>query len=156
MPSNLARFITAVFTMLLAFGAYADDRASPDEAVSMVHRVIADMKASGKDAVIAEINTLSNKYKDRDLYVTVMDATGKELAHGTNKKMQGVNLTELRDSDGKYYIKERLELVKAKGKGWQDYKFVNPVTKQIEPKSMYFEKFDELIVSCGVYKKPEG
>ena len=35
-----------------------------------------------------------------------MDATGKELAHGTNKKMQGVNLTDLRDSDGKYYIKE--------------------------------------------------
>jgi len=78
--------------------------------------------------------------------------SGKELAHGSNKKMQGVNLIDLKDTDGKAYIKERIDLVKAKGKGWQDYKFVNPVTKQMEPKSMYFEKFDDLIISCGVYK----
>ena len=130
----------------------ADDRATPEQAVAMVHRVIADMKSAGKDAVIAEINTLSSKYRDRDLYVTVMDLNGKELAHGSNKKMQGVNLMDFKDTDGKPYIKERIEIVNAKGKGWQDYKFVNPVTKQMEPKSMYFEKFEDVIVSCGVYK----
>ena len=85
-----------------------------------------------------------------------MDMNGKELAHGSNKKMQGVDLIELKDTDGKPYIKERIELVKSKGKGWQDYKFVNPVTKQIEPKSMYFEKYEDVIVSCGVYKSAGG
>ncbi|HEX7644466.1 MAG TPA: cache domain-containing protein [Burkholderiaceae bacterium] len=151
--SQLAAF---AFTLLLALPAIAEDRATPEQAVAMVHRVIADMKSGGKDAVIDEINTLSNKYRDRDLYVTVMDMSGKELAHGSNKKMQGVNLIELKDTDGKSYIKERIELVKSKGKGWQDYKFVNPVTKQIEPKSMYFEKYEDVIVSCGVYKSAGG
>ena len=38
---------------------------------------------------------------------------------------------------------------------WQadeDYKFLNPVTKQIEPKSMYMEKLDDMLVGCGIYK----
>lgn len=153
MPQLFWKLALALCTILPALPSMAaDDRATPEQAVAMVHRVIADMKSSGKDPVIAEINTLGTKYRDRDLYVTVMDMSGKELAHGSNKKMQGVNLIDLKDTDGKAYIKERIDLVKAKGKGWQDYKFVNPVTKQMEPKSMYFEKFDDLIISCGVYK----
>jgi cytochrome c len=42
--------------------------------------------------------------------------------------------------------------VKKNGKGWQDYKFVNPVTKQIEPKAMYFEQYEDVVVNCGIYK----
>jgi signal transduction histidine kinase len=155
MPKTFSRLAALFFALFLALPCFADDRATPEQAVAMVHLVMADMKSGGKDAVIAEINTLSNKYRDRDLYVTVMDMNGKELAHGSNKKMQGVDLSDLKDTDGKPYIKERIEIVKSKGKGWQDYKFVNPVTKQIEPKSMYFEKFEDVIVSCGVYKSVE-
>lgn len=155
MATLFSRFALFLCATLIFSPAFADDRGTPEQATAMVHRVIADMKATSKDAVIAEINTLSNKYRDRDLYVTVMDMNGKEIAHGSNKKMQGVNLIDMKDSDGKLYIKERLDMVKAKGKGWQDYKFLNPVTKQIEPKSMYFEKYDDVIVSCGVYK-PAG
>lgn len=152
MATLISRLTLFLCAALFLTPAFAEDRGTPEQATAMVHRVIADMKATSKDAVITEINSLSNKYRDRDLYVTVMDMTGKEIAHGSNKKMQGVNLIDMKDSDGKLYIKERLDMVKAKGKGWQDYKFLNPVTKQIEPKSMYFEKFDDVIVSCGVYK----
>lgn len=139
----------------LAIGAAAAaaERASADEAVNMVHKVIVDMKANGKDKTIAEINTLGSRYRDRDLYVTVLDMNGRELAHGANKKMQGVDLLEIKDQDGKAYIKERIALVKAHGKGWQDYKFVNPVSKNIEPKSMYFERHEDLIVNCGIYQQ---
>jgi hypothetical protein len=133
--------------------AFAEDHAGADEAVAMVQKVIAKIKASGKDAVIAEINQFNPEYKDRDLYVTIMDMNGLELAHGANKRMQGVNLYDLKDTDGKYYIRERLDIVKAKGKGWQDYNFVNPVSKIIEPKSMYFERFQDIVICAGVYKK---
>ncbi len=74
------------------------------------------------------------------------------LAHGANAKMQGKDLIDLRAADGKFFMRERLELAKAKGKGRQDYKFVNPVTRQIEPKAMYFEKYEDVIVNCGIYK----
>jgi hypothetical protein len=35
------------------------------------------------------------------------------------------------------------------GKGWQDIKFFNPVSRKIEPKRVYFEKHDNLVFACG-------
>lgn len=146
---------TALCVSLCVGGAVvAGERGTADEAVNMVHKVIADMKSGGKDKVIAEINTMGSRYRDRDLYVTVLDMKGKELAHGSNRRMQGVDLFEMKDQDGKAYIKERLALAKANGKGWQDYKFVNPVSKNLEQKSMYFETYQDVIVNCGIYKQP--
>ena len=60
----------------------------------------------------------------------------------------GKNLIGLKDIDGKEFVKERVELAKAKGTFWQDYKFTNPVSKKVEPKAMYCEKLDETVV-CG-------
>jgi hypothetical protein len=36
--------------------------------------------------------------------------------------------------------------------GWQDYKFMNPTSRQIEPKSMYLQRYEDVIVGCGIYK----
>ena len=131
----------------------ASEHGTAAEAVALVQKVIVYMKANGRDKTIAEINDLhSTRFRDRDLYVTINDLQAKNLAHGANAKMQGKDLIELKDADGKAFMRERLDLVKAKGKGWQDYKFVNPVSKQIEQKSMYFEKHDDLIINCGIYK----
>ena len=58
----------------------------------------------------------------------------------------------MKDPDGKEYVKERVEIAKMKGKGWQDNKFPNPVTKKIESKSAYIEKADDVIIGCGAYK----
>ena len=37
-------------------------------------------------------------------------------------------------------------------KGWQEYKFMNPVTKQIEPKAMFLQRYEDVMVGCGIYK----
>jgi cytochrome c len=133
--------------------AYATaEHTSADEAVAMVQRVIAYIKANGKEKAIAEINNLQGQFRDRDLYVTINDLNMKSLAHGANAKMQGKDLIDLKDADGKFFMRERLDLVKAKSKGWQDYKFVNPVTKQIEQKATYFERYQDIVVNCGIYK----
>jgi hypothetical protein len=50
-------------------------------------------------------------------------------------------------------VKERVELAKTKNKFWQQYKFTNPVTKQIEHKAMYMETMGDVLVGCGIYKK---
>lgn len=156
MRKPLSFFTFLIASLCLAASAWAQkpEHGSADEAVAMVQQVIASLKANGRDKTIAEVNnTVSGKFRDRDLYVTINDLTGKNLAHGANPKMQGKDLIDLKDADGKYFMRERIELAKAKGKGWQDYKFVNPVSKQIEPKSMYFEKHEDLIVNCGIYKR---
>ena len=68
------------------------------------------------------------------------------------QKLVGENLIDMLDIDGKPYVKERVELAKSKGSFWQDYKYTNPATKKIEPKSMYCEKLDDMAVCAGIYK----
>jgi len=36
----------------------------------------------------------------------------------------------MKDPGEKFFVKEHVEIVKTKGKGWQDYKFTNPVSKK--------------------------
>lgn len=132
--------------------ANAQSKGSKDEAVAMVKKAVAYLKANGHDKAFAEISNTQGMFVDRDLYVVVYDMQGNCLAHGANAKQVGKNLMELRDPDGKYFVKERVELGKTKASFWQDYKFSNPQTKLIEPKSMYMERVDDLLVGCGAYQ----
>ncbi len=78
---------------------------------------------------------------------------GKRLAHGANPKKIGKDLIGLHDPDRKAFVKERMGIAKTTDRFWQDYKFTDPLTKKIEPKCMYCEKLDDIIVACGIYKK---
>jgi cytochrome c len=74
------------------------------------------------------------------------------LAH-PNAKLVGQNMLDLPDNNGKKYRKEIATKAAKDGKGWTDYQYQNPKTKEIEEKTTYFEKVDDLIICCGVYKK---
>ena len=133
-----------------ALVAHAD--AKPEDATAMVKKGVAFIKTNGHDKGYAEISSKTSQFKKEDLYLVVYGLDGMVHAHGANEKMIGKNLIELKDIDGKPFVKERVELAKSKGTFWQDYKFTNPETKKIEPKSMYCEKLDETVVCGGVYK----
>ena len=126
--------------------------ATKDEAVTMVKKGVAFIKANGKDKGYAEISNKGGAFVDRDLYLTVYGLDGTVRAHGANDKMIGKNLIELKDVDGKAFVKERVDLAQAKGSFWQDYKFTNPVSKKVEPKQMYCERLEDAVVCGGIYK----
>jgi cytochrome c len=142
--------ILVIFVITLAGIAYS--AASKDDAEAMVKSAIAYYKANGMAKAFAEINNPKGQFIKGDLYVFVYDMQGNCVAHGFSQKMIGNNLMDMKDPDGKPYVKERIELAKTKGSGWQDYKFVNPTTKKIENKTAYIEKADNLIFGCGIYK----
>jgi len=131
--------------------ATAQDRATKDQAVAMVAKGVAALKAKG-DAVYADMTAPSKTYVEKDLYLVVYDMEGKCLAHGQNAKQVGKSLMGLKDPDGKEFVKERVELAQSKGKFWQDYKFTDPLTKTVQPKQMYCEKVNNVAVCGGVYK----
>lgn len=153
MKRSFTSVFLAVFMLAVSHVAIAAEFGTPAEAEAMVKNAVAEIKANGQDKAFAEFTNPKGKFVDRDLYITVYDMNGKCLSHGANPKMIGKDLIELRDPDGKFFIKDRVEIAKTKGGGWQDYKFNNPVTKKIEPKTMYFEKTGDIIVACGAYKK---
>jgi signal transduction histidine kinase len=126
--------------------------ASAAEATAMVKRGIAFIKANGNDKGYGEITSKTSQFKDRDLYLVVYGLDGVVRAHGANEKMVGRNLIDLKDVDGKAFVKERVELGASKGTFWQDYKFTNPTNKKIEAKRMYCEKLDDTVVCGGIYK----
>jgi cytochrome c len=145
--------ILALYALCAIGPVFAADRGTAAEAEAMVKKAIAFLKANGKEKTFAEIGNRKGQFVDRDLYITVYDLKGTCLAHGMNSAMIGKNLIDLKDPDGVPFVKERMELAKTKGKFWQDYKFTNPMTKKVEPKSMYCEKVDDIIIACGIYKK---
>jgi signal transduction histidine kinase len=146
--------IVGIFLLGLVGYAHSGPNGTRAEAEAMVKKAVAYIKAVGEEKAFAEISNLKGKFVDRDLYVVVYDLNGKCLAHGQNPNfLVGKDLIGMRDPDGKYYVKERVELAKTKSQFWQNYKFSNPLTKKIEPKSMYMEKVGNLLVGCGVYKK---
>ncbi|HEX7596834.1 MAG TPA: cache domain-containing protein [Polyangia bacterium] len=144
--------ILAIALYLIPTVARADDRATTKDAERMVHDAVTFIKKEGKEKAFATFNDPKGAFSFRDLYIAVYDPKGKCLAHGAKKDRVGKNLIDDKDADGKLFVKERMELAKSKGKGWQDYKFLNPATKQVEQKVAYFEMVDGVVVVCGAYK----
>lgn len=146
-------FYVALLASGLSVSAFAAaEHGSPDEAVAMVKKAVAFAKAKGKDKLLAEVSNPKGPFIDRDLYLSVYDSNGIILAHGTNPKLVGKDVSTLTDPDGKFFIKEILAQAKANGKGHEDYKWPHPVTKEYQAKSAYFEVVDGVVVSCGFYK----
>jgi cytochrome c len=152
MNRNLMAALVLVCGSAIGVGAVAADRASPKEAEAMVKKGVAYMKVTPRDKALADFSDKKGQFVDRDLYLTVYSLDGVCLAHGANEKMIGKNNIAMKDIDGKEFFRERFEMAKVKQSFWQDYKFADPLTKKIEPKSMYCERAGELVVCGGVYK----
>ena len=130
----------------------AEEFATAKQAEEMVAKAVKAVNAD-KATAFKEITGKDKKWVQLDLYPVVYGMDGKCLAHGQNAKQVGKDLIELADADGKEFIRERTELAKSKGKFWQDYKFTDPVTKKVLPKSAYCERTGDMIVCAGIYKR---
>jgi cytochrome c len=144
--------LLAIFT-LCASGALhaAEGGATREQAQAMVKSGVALIKKAGPEAAYAEFNKRGGAFTDRDLYLVVYGLDGVVRAHGSNAKMIGKNLLDLKDIDGKAFVKERVELGKTKPSFWQEYKFTNPENKKVEPKQMYCEREGDSVVCGGIY-----
>jgi signal transduction histidine kinase len=150
---NYKLLVAALGAAVGATTAFADAHVTAKEAEAMVKKGVAYIKTAPRDKALADITDPKGQFVDRDLYLTVYKMDGTALAHGANAKMVGKNLIELRDANGKEHIRERVELARTKTSFWQDFSWVNPVSKKIEPKQMYCERTDDMLVVCGgVYR----
>ncbi|HZX25572.1 MAG TPA: cache domain-containing protein [Telluria sp.] len=150
--STITRRTALCALLLLSLGARAEDHGSKPEAVDMVKRAVALIKAKGPEAAYPAINSPTGGFRAKDLYVMVFDMDGVSRAHGANPRLIGKNLLDMKDATGKGIIRSFVDVAKTAGSGWIDYEWPNPVSGAIEKKSTYIEKVDNLIVGCGVYR----
>jgi cytochrome c len=155
MSLRVTTLAAAIVTAGLCLGGTiaAADQATPQQAVSMVQKAVAAIKAEGADKAYGEISNPSDPFVMGDLYIAVIGYDGTLLAYGSPVgERVGNNVLNLKDTDGKEVVKERIELAKHQPTFWQSYKFINPLTKKIEPKQMYCERLNETVVCGGVYQ----
>ena len=148
---RLIAWAAAIAVSFCAFAQAATDKATVKEAEGMVHKAIDFYKKNGKDKSMVEFSKMPGPFVDRDVYVTVYNDAGDCLAH-INPKMVNKNMMDLRDANGVYHIKQRMEASRKGTSGWQDIAFFNPVSKKIEPKRIYWERYDNLVFAAGAYK----
>ena len=156
MSAVTRRFALAAITTLAAVAwspaALASPNATKEDAIAMVKKAVAAYKSQGKDKLFADVNSKSAAYFDRDLYVYVATLEGVAVAHAANPKMVGKNLLALKDADGAPFVETIVTIGKSGKTGWVDYKWPNPVTKQIDEKTTYVEAPDGLVFCAGVYR----
>jgi cytochrome c len=146
--------LSTVLSVASLIGAFAGapgaagEWATKEEAIALVKRAVAVITERGPEKAYAEI---TKRFHDRDLYITVLDLNGKVLAHGLRGDLVGRSLIKAKDPDGKLYIKERVELAREQSTFWQNYKWLNPNTKEIEPQDAYCERLNDTAVCGAVY-----
>lgn len=132
---------------------FAQDRASKDEAKAMVEAAVAHIKAVGAQKAYGDFTNDKAAWTKKDLYVMVYDNKGTALAHGANAKLVGKDMSAVKDANGTPIVNGMVALA-AKGGGWFDYDWPDPLTKKIMPKSTYAVKQPngEGFVGVGVYR----
>ena len=86
-------------------------------------------------------------------YFFIYDFDCVNVAHGTQKNLQGQNLYDYQDSHGNYVIRELVDVVQSSGSGYYDYYWNNPVTDSEEPKKAFVYKIPGInyFIGSGVY-----
>ena len=149
----MKRILLALLICLFTVGfAFAQEKGAAKEAQNMVDKAIAFYKANGAEKALAEISNPKGQFIKGNVYVFIWGTDYVVKAHPTNAKLIGKSMKELRDTDGKQFVFDGVELAKAKGSGWVDYKYTNPVSKKIEAKTTYVKKVDDFVFVCGIYK----
>src|SRR6267143_6208043 len=156
------RLAVVVLSAILIFAtsalpAAAADFGTREEALAMVRRVQEKFKKDGPEATFRAINNRAPGFADRDLYPFVTEvATGLCVANGVTPAVTGKILIDLKDQDGRFIIQEFIKIAStAPGRGWIDYRWLNPVTKTIEDKTALIERMDKYYVGVGVYRNEQ-
>ncbi|WJN57236.1 Methyl-accepting chemotaxis sensor/transducer protein [Pseudomonas sp. SO81] len=90
---------------------------------------------------------------DQDDYFWINDMTPVMVMHPTNPKLEGQNLSGLKDPDGKFLFNEMVALAKKSGSGQVDYRWPKPGSDEPVPKISYVELFQPWgwILGSGIY-----
>lgn len=151
--------LAAAIGSVACSSAFADNKA---DCVNLVKKASDFLAANGKEKTLAEINNQKGQFAHGEIYLFASDYIANwdsnkdrtiTLAHGANPRLVGKDMTDLKDADGVPFVKKMAEIAASKsGEGWTDYKWPNPVSKAIEPKTTFTKRVEPLVISCGVYK----
>src|SRR4030042_2206120 len=99
-----AFILAGIFLITALLSATGFAAGTAEEAKALVDKAVAYFKANGKDKAIAAFNDPKGEFVKGDLYLFMMDEACNTLVHGSNPKLVGKNVAELRDARGKLFM----------------------------------------------------
>lgn len=151
---GLKWILSAALTLGLMAGAQAQERGTKDEAKALSDAAYKHIEKVGADKAYKDFTQDKANWTKKDLYVMVYDGKGVALAHGANEKLVGKDMSGVKDANGTPIVTGMIG-VAAKGGGWFDYDWPDPVSKKIMAKSTYARKppSGDGFIGVGVYKQ---
>jgi len=85
----------------------------------------------------------------------VIDLDGVELVNPAFRNLEGRNLRDMTDTQGKHLVRDMIEVARTQGSGWVDYMWPRPGDSISTMKSAYVSRAKlvdtPVLVACGVY-----
>ncbi|HSQ66190.1 MAG TPA: cache domain-containing protein [Polyangiaceae bacterium] len=153
--SSYVKLVTAPSgkRFVVGSGVY-DDRMEKAFVVDMVNNAAGQIEKNGK-AAFPLLRDPTGPFLAKDAYVFVIDPNGVALVHPAFPFLEGRNLLDVHDTQGKLMIRDMLGTVKSSGFGWVDYMWPKPGDSVSTQKSTYVTKAtidgQWVLVGCGVY-----
>ncbi|WP_299708012.1 cache domain-containing protein [uncultured Pontibacter sp.] len=131
-----------------------NDRMEREFVVDMVQKAVGEIEKRGR-AAFEQFHDPASPYRAKDAYVFVLDPKGVELVNPAFRNLEGRNLMDLKDTEGKYLVREMFKAVEASDSGWVDYMWPKPGENVSTQKSTYVSKAKMgdswVLVGAGVY-----
>ena len=122
---------------------------------ALVDKAAALIESKGKDA-FPEFKKKDSEWYKGETYIFVDAMNGIILMHPTHPELEGKNLTNMKDVNGKLWMQEFIETAKTNGSGWVDYMWFKPGEDQPSKKISYIKKAkmpdgEMVILGAGIY-----
>jgi signal transduction histidine kinase len=138
---------------IVGSGMY-NDRMEREFVVDMVKDAVGAIEKKG-EAAYPLFHDPKSTFIAKDAYIFVVDPSGVEHVNPAFPNLEGRNLLDLKDTRGKFLVREMLKVVEDSGSGWVDYMWPKPGESISTQKSTYVSKArvgDQwMMVGCGVY-----
>lgn len=138
--------------LVRAVGRFKTDRAEDRaRAMGLVKAGVQHMRKVGKRKACADFMDPQGGFVRGEDYLFVVDMNCIRLAFPPDPSTVGQDDSGLTDADGNQFSSQNVEIARASGSGWNDFRVPHPLTGQVEPKSAYLERVDDVVIGCGIY-----
>ncbi len=142
-----------------ACAASAKTKPTVDMIVAKVNKACELLAKDGK-AAFPKFKGKDSEFIFAGTYIWIHDMNGVMLMHPIKFKLDGKNVTGLKDTAGKFLFVEMNKVAKEKGAGWVDYMWPKPGEKDPSRKVSYVKLVKtpdgEMVAGCGVYDLPSA
>lgn len=122
--------------------------------VDMVKNAVAEVEQRGKSAYPL-FRDPKSPYIFKDAYIFVVGMDGVDLVNPAFPNLEGRNIRDVKDTQGKQPIREMIQVAQAKGLGWVDYLWPKPGESASTKKSAFVMRArigdQDVLVGAGVY-----